>query len=118
MRGIKVSEKHGVNPMITVCFFCGKDKNEIALLGRLPGDVAAPMHGCIDRVPCDECKGYMEQGVILVSVKNKTLCENPYRTGKFVVIKEEAAKELFPTIGKSRFAYVEDEVWAKVGLPE
>ena len=35
---IKISQKHGVNPTIPICFWCGKEKNEIALLGKLPGD--------------------------------------------------------------------------------
>lgn len=34
MSSIKVSPKYGVNPTIPVCFFCGKPKNEIALMGE------------------------------------------------------------------------------------
>lgn len=37
MSSIKLSSKHGVNPTIPVCFFCGEEKNEIALLGRIGG---------------------------------------------------------------------------------
>ena len=33
---IKISPKHGVNPTIPRCFFCGKEKNMVALLGRIP----------------------------------------------------------------------------------
>lgn len=33
MSGIKLSPKYGVNPTIPVCFWCGKEKNEIALMG-------------------------------------------------------------------------------------
>jgi hypothetical protein len=117
-KGIRISEKHGVNPMIPTCFFCGKDKNEIVLLGRLPNDKEAPMHGVINKEPCDECKSFMEQGVILVSVKDGTDRDNPYRTGGFVVITEDAAERIFGDyIGKNRFAFVEDEAWDKLGLP-
>lgn len=44
MSSIKISPKHGVNPTIPVCFFCGKPKNEIALMGRMGGkeDIEAP----------------------------------------------------------------------------
>lgn len=44
MSSIKLSPKHGVNPTIPVCFFCGKPKNEIALMGRMGGkeDIEAP----------------------------------------------------------------------------
>ena len=34
MKNIKISPKHGLNPLIPKCFFCGKEKNEIAILGR------------------------------------------------------------------------------------
>ena len=42
-RSIRISEKHGVNPTIPICFYCGEDKNEVALLGKLHGDKEAPM---------------------------------------------------------------------------
>ena len=32
---IELSPKHGVNATIPVCFWCGKEKNEIAILGRV-----------------------------------------------------------------------------------
>ena len=33
--GIKLSPKHGLNPTIPVCFWCGEERNEVALLGRI-----------------------------------------------------------------------------------
>ena len=30
---IKLSKKHGLQPTIPLCPYCGKEKNEIALLG-------------------------------------------------------------------------------------
>lgn len=45
MSGVKISPKYGVNPTIPCCFFCGKPKNEIALLGKIGGrgeDLEAP----------------------------------------------------------------------------
>lgn len=79
----------------------------------------APMSiGCVDRVPCDKCADLMTKGVMLISVQDNTGHENPYRTGKIAVITFEAAAKLFPTIGKSRMAFVEDSLWKKIGLPE
>lgn len=51
-KGIRVSEKHGVNPSITICPICGKETG-IALLGKLKGDKEAPMIMLSD--PCDDC---------------------------------------------------------------
>lgn len=51
-KGIRVSEKHGVNPSITICPICGKE-TDIALLGKLKGDKEAPMRMLSD--PCDDC---------------------------------------------------------------
>ena len=39
MSGIKISPKYGVNPTIPVCFWCGKQKNEIALMGHMKDDI-------------------------------------------------------------------------------
>ena len=34
-RNIILSPKYGVNPTIPVCFWCGEQKPEIALMGRV-----------------------------------------------------------------------------------
>lgn len=52
---ILLSEKHGVNPSIDCCFYCGKEVG-IALLGKLPDDAEAPRTVCTSIEPCDECK--------------------------------------------------------------
>lgn len=117
MSSIRLHSKHGLNPTIPVCFLCGKEKNEIALLGAAYKS-EAPMHMCINKEPCDQCKEYMKQGILLISVRDNTDQENPYRTGHIAVIKEEAAKNIFGTdILKSRAAFIEDSLWNKIGLP-
>ena len=113
---IRLHPTHGLNPTITTCFFCGKEKNEIALLGNAFKE-RAPMHMVLDKKPCDECKGLMAQGVMLISVRDGEHNDNPYRTGKIAVVKEEAAQKMF-TGFKGRVAFVEDNVWKKIGLPE
>ena len=51
-KNIRLSEKHGVNPSITVCPICGKETG-IALLGKLKGDEEAPRKIIGDL--CDDC---------------------------------------------------------------
>ena len=81
MGDIRLSPKYGLNPTIPVCFFCGKQKNEIALLGRISNrkrvrtawggsseqvfdsDVEAPRNMILDYEPCDECKEKFKEGV-------------------------------------------------------
>lgn len=98
---IKLSPKHGLNPCIPVCFFCGQDKNEIALLGQIGDrrkgeDIEAPMKAVLDFVPCEECQKKFAQGVLLIEVTNSPeyigmpIAENAYPTGRYVVVKPEA----------------------------
>ena len=113
---IRLHPQFGLNPTMPVCFFCGKDKGEIALLGAAyQGEV--PMHLCIDKEPCQECQKLMAQGVLLIAVKDGTDQDNPYRTGAQCVIKPEAAQRMFNNIDSSRVAFIEDAVWDKIGLP-
>ena len=95
--GIKVSKKHGVNPTLAICAWCGKETGAIALLGKLPGDAEAPMHAIIDYEPCDECKKQWAEGVAIIEVSRTPICEGQmpiangaYPTGSVVVVKEEA----------------------------
>ena len=120
-KGIRLSKKYGVNPAIPVCFFCGKEKNQLILAGRLGvKDEEAPKHKVWDMEPCDECKKLMEMGIMLISIRDGETEPNPYRTGQMCVVKEEAAKRMFPNNGevlKMRMAFVEDNVWNLIGLP-
>ena len=75
MSGIRVSQKHGVNATIPICAWCGKQKNEIALLGKLPGDAEAPHNVILDYEPCDECKAQWEQGVAIIEVSTRPVAE-------------------------------------------
>lgn len=95
-KGISVSEKHGVNPTIPVCFFCGKEKNEIALLGKLPGDVEAPRNAVVDYKPCDECIEHFSKGVLVIEATQtpndpkQPALRGAYPTGRYAVVKESA----------------------------
>lgn len=104
---IKLSPKHGVNPCISVCFFCGKDKGEIALLGKIgKEDHKAPMRAVLDYEPCDDCKKLMDAGITIIGVT--TTPNNPgqppiqqtddatlYPTGNMVVMSPDGVRRMF-----------------------
>ncbi len=123
-RGIQLSPKHGVNPATPRCYFCGEHKNEVILAGRLKGDQEAPRDAVWDMNPCDKCTEHMKRGVLLISVDPKRSPDraNPYRTGGWCVITDEAFERVFTgdivdAVIKHRWTFIEDEVWDKVGLP-
>ena len=100
MSSIKLSEKYGVNPTIPVCFFCGEEKNEVALLGKITDkqtkeEIEAPMRMVIDYEPCDKCKEQWSKGVAIIEVTHTDLgrpeiAPNAQPTGRIVVLKPEA----------------------------
>lgn len=114
---IQLSPKFGLNPTIPVCFWCGSDKNEIAVLGRIGNEIRgedfeAPKHMVLDYEPCDNCRENMSKGFTVMeatnrpnSVTNMEIQSGVYPTGRFVVLRIEAAKRMFNpeilTIGKA-----------------
>lgn len=117
MSSIKLSKNHGVNPTIPKCFVCGEDKNEIILMGRLKDDAEAPKNICFDNEPCDKCKGYMKKGIIMISVRDGENTDNPYRTGGWVVLKEDAFPNMSEEIKRIRICFVPDSRWDEIDLP-
>lgn len=97
-KGIKMSPKHGVNPCMPVCFFCGKERNEIVLFGKIgKEDREAPMRAIVDYEPCEECQKKFAEGVLLVEVTTYPNTENQpmiardaYPTGRYAVVRPEA----------------------------
>lgn len=126
-KGIKLSPKYGVNPCIPICCWCGKEKNEIALLGKLKGDAEAPRNAVIDYEPCEECQAKFNLGVVLIEVTKNQPNDNImpiqkqdgvslYPTFRYSVIKLEAAKKLFDTVkleNGSRLL-IEDKLYASL----
>ena len=104
---IKLSPKYGLNPTIPICFWCGKQRGEIALMGQIGDgrkceDVEAPRYMVIDFEPCAECKKNMALGFTVIeatscpnSVSRMEIQKGVYPTGRFVVIKTEAANRIF-----------------------
>lgn len=117
---IRLSKEHGLNPTVPLCFYCQQPKNEIILMGA-NGGREAPKNAVFDKVPCGTCKDYMRQGVILISVRDgeeSKAKDNPYRTGGWWVLKQEACESVFGGIdfNKQRVMFIPDAVAEKVGL--
>jgi len=89
---IVLSPKHGVNPSLGVCFWCGEENGTVILPGKLKGDVEAPRYMCIDYEPCDKCKEQRARGITMIEVKPQ---QDTTPTGRWVVMREGAFKELF-----------------------
>lgn len=83
-KGIALHAKHGLNPTLCTCFFCGEETGEIALLGAAyKGE--APRHMCIGLEPCAKCKEKYHGMVLIVEVD---VSETP--TGRWVAIPKDA----------------------------
>lgn len=116
---LKLSPKHGVNPMLGQCPLCGGDTNELFLLGKLPNDEQAPRQGVVPHLsePCATCKDNMTKGIMLIVCRDGSDQKNPFRTGQIFVINEKAAQRIFNVeIIKHRAAFIEHSVAIKIGL--
>ena len=101
MSKIRLSDKHGLNPSIAVCFFCGKDKG-LVVLGKMKGDVKAPKRAVFDYAPCEECLAKMKQGTTVIEVTRVSsdapqIADGAWPTGRWCVISKESARALFKT---------------------
>jgi len=94
-KNIKLSPKHGVNPSMQLCFFCGECKG-IALMGKInKKDPEAPRECVMDLEPCDKCKEKYKNATLVVEVtinKNDPL-DNFKPTGRYVAVKKEAIND-------------------------
>lgn len=118
---ITLSSKHGVNPSIKICAWCGEPTNEVILFGKLPKDAEAPKYAATDYEPCEKCKAAWEQGVAILEVTAKHLDNRPpiskspdgvelYPTLRYAVIKREAASRLNISENSDRIL-MEDEAF-------
>lgn len=127
MSGIKISPKHGLNPTIPICFWCGEEKNEIALMGHIGDgrkhkDIKAPMHAVINYEPCERCAEAMASGFTVIEatgtqnwVTDKEMQEGVYPTGKWTVLKREAARRIFTGLDDSvDKAFLDASVYDKI----
>jgi len=131
---------------LTKCFYCQED-NEIVLNTRLTTSMASKvkeLHGkVIDMRPCPSCEEHMRQGVIIITIdphnspanwhmpppdleEGNTWMPNPYRSGGWFVIHDEAirnmltgdeeSKELANWAIEHRWMFMEHEAAVQIGL--
>ena len=103
---VRISPKHGLNPTMAVCFFCGEHTGEIALLGKIGrNDTEAPREAVISYEPCKACKDNMSKGITLIGVKDQLFDRPPiastengrdvYPTGSMAVVTEDFVRRFF-----------------------
>lgn len=112
---------------MTNCFFCNEPS--MILLDRRLKNTLPRNCGVVDMTPCSKCDGYMQQGVILISISDDTTKEdmkgpmpNPYRTGGWVVVTREYVERAFSGSMldfalSNKFMFITDEAWDAIGLP-
>ena len=123
---IRLSPKYGVNPTIPGCFWCGKLKNEIALMGRIGDgrkgeDFEAKMGVVLDYEPCNECQKKWSLGIALLEASETPNSEKQpsyfsdkdiYPTGRYCVMKKEAFTRIFDqNLPKKGITLVDREVF-------
>lgn len=90
-KSIKFHPKYGLNPTIPICFYCGKDKDEIVALGASYKD-EAPARMLLNLEPCDKCKERFKNRTLLVECKGtEPRFEN--LTGRWAAVWTEALRE-------------------------
>ncbi|OFX27005.1 MAG: hypothetical protein A2033_16045 [Bacteroidetes bacterium GWA2_31_9] len=113
------------NVSLTKCYVCGRDSTILlATKYKKNGDPVLDMeqfHGkALNKEPCQECHKNLEQGIILISISDDCKdVNNPFRTGGWVVVKEEAVRLVLPDIDltKHRIFFMPDSTWLEFGLP-
>jgi hypothetical protein len=125
MPQVNVYKDPKVTPYLYRCFFCNEVQGVVLLKGstKYHSTEEAPHGVILNKEPCQNCVEHMRQGVILISVKDTDETENPYRTGGWCVVKDEAIlrlvrpQELANAIIKKRVAFVPDDAWDMLKLP-
>lgn len=92
----------------TKCFLCGEAAD--ILLHRNLKDISELDGKVVSKEPCSKCQKYMQQGIIIIGVDLDKTDDpnNPYRTGHFFVLKEEAFTRIFT--GEEAEATLKDRV--------
>lgn len=131
------------------CFYCLEGGD--LLLHKHFKDISEIDGKVIHMEPCSKCKEYMQQGIIFITIDsaksdpnwhvappdsrlpkvNQFGCEipgsswgfipDPFRTGGFAVVKEEAVRRfttepMLSTVLKHRWTFIEHEVAVQIGL--
>lgn len=116
--GIRLSKQFGVNPSVDTCFICGKETN-LVLFGTSYKDkndktAETPKNVCTGDI-CDNCKQIIEDGgIFFIAVKDGENGNNPYRTGQFAAVKEEAVQRIFPDFHYKKINYIEETAYKQI----
>ena len=126
---LRLHPEHGVNPTISMCFYCKGEKGEIVLMGRAYRG-KAPMQMVMDYDPCEKCREQFDRGILFIEVNRSPnqegqppLYENgPYPTRNYWVLTAEAARRLVgdsdtgDKIMHERKALIDPETAQQIGL--
>jgi len=124
-KGIRLSQKHGVNPSMGVCFWCGEEDGNIALMGKLPNDAEEPRRAVVTYEPCEYCKAMMSRGFTLMEATESDPGDRPevqpgvWPTGRWWVVTREAAERIFGEKAKGTDkAFIDTEAVKRLNLEE
>lgn len=135
MSKVRDEDKLGVAVVKEACRICGKSYDGPLILNtRLSvpmADKVKALHGKtvgFMKEPCDECKEFMKQGIIVVGIDESKTDDksNPWRTGNFWVMKEEAIKRMLKDdvedfradVLKKRVMFIDIKIAAQMGFPD
>lgn len=124
---IRLHPQHGLNPTLSLCFYCGQETGEIALLGAAyKGE--APRQMVTGLVPCAAClRQWGEEGVALVEVEERVpQQQGPGRppskpqqipTGRWVVVKRDGLRHIITGMeitAEKKVFLLTKEVWERI----
>lgn len=128
---ITLSEKHGVNPTISLCFWCGEEDGSVVMLGKLPDDAKAPKQAVVHYEPCKDCLDKFDQGIVFIECTRedprdgrKPINPTAWPTGRWAVVTRESMEQMPLDPGLKRAALktgktlVDPDSWVKFGFPE
>jgi hypothetical protein len=117
---VRLHPDHGLNPTLCVCFWCGNDTGEIALLGAAyKGE--APHRMVTNYEPCPTCVENFKQGVLIIEVDPRqdtpplTQNTSDCPTGRHWVITHEGAAKIGLAQGQPKFL-ITPKVAKQIGL--
>jgi hypothetical protein len=85
--GIQLHPKFGLNPTLSVCFFCGDLKPEVAFLGN-DIEEKAPKQMTLDTHPCEKCDASFNGHVVVVEIEPDNN-GSPKPTGQWCMVRKE-----------------------------
>jgi len=73
---VRVSKKHGLNPSMEVCFWCGEHTGSVIMFGRVKGDEEAPREAVISTIHVRHVKNIGVKELLLLSVRERQSITN------------------------------------------